>query len=447
MKRAPEKPWSAAQKNNTVQGKKNMAVSVLVGVQWGDEGKGKIIDVLTRDAEMVVRFQGGNNAGHTVEAEDRKLVLHLVPSGILREGTACVIGNGVVVDPIGLMQEMKGLTDQGISVANVQLSDRCHLIMPWHKLLDAYNEGKAAPGKKIGTTKRGIGPAYASKANRTGIRGVEILNKSRFETLFRAEAAEYNKLYPAHGSEQLDVDKAWEEMSVAIDYLTPYVTDTTVSINAAYKAGKSVLLEGAQGAFLDIDHGTYPFVTSSNTTSGGACTGAALPPRAISNVWGVLKAYTTRVGEGPFPTEQENEIGSFLQNKGGEFGATTGRPRRCGWLDIVGARYSCMVNGVDLLAVTKLDVLDELDEIKICTAYKINGEIRENFPADTTLLDHVEAIYETLPGWKCDTTQAKCWNDLPEKAQKYLLRVAELLDAKIGIVSVGPDRDQTFRTA
>ena len=424
-----------------------MPVDILVGTQWGDEGKGKLIDVLTRDVDMVVRFQGGNNAGHTVEAEDRKLVLHLVPSGILREGTACVIGNGVVVDPIGLMQEMKGLTDQGISVANVQLSDRCHLIMPWHKLLDAYNEGKAAPGKKIGTTKRGIGPAYASKANRTGIRGVEILNKSRFEALFRAEAAEYNKLYPAHGSEMLDVDKAWEEMSVAIDYLTPYVTDTTVSINAAYKAGKSVLLEGAQGAFLDIDHGTYPFVTSSNTTSGGACTGAALPPRAISNVWGVLKAYTTRVGEGPFPTEQDNETGSFLQNKGGEFGATTGRPRRCGWLDIVGARYSCMVNGVDLLAVTKLDVLDELDEVKICTAYKINGEIRENFPADTTLLDHVEAIYETLPGWKCDTTQAKCWEDLPEKAQKYLLRVAELLDAKIGIVSVGPDRDQTFRTA
>ncbi len=423
-----------------------MAVSVLVGVQWGDEGKGKIIDVLTRDAEMVVRFQGGNNAGHTVEAEDRKLVLHLVPSGILREGTACVIGNGVVVDPIGLMQEMQGLTAQGISVANVQLSDRCHLIMPWHKLLDAYNEGKAAPGKKIGTTKRGIGPAYASKANRTGIRGVEILNKSRFETLFRAEAAEYNKLYPAHGSELLDVDKAWEEMSVAIDYLTPYVTDTTVSVNAAYKAGKSVLLEGAQGAFLDIDHGTYPFVTSSNTTSGGACTGAALPPRAISCVWGVLKAYTTRVGEGPFPTEQNNETGSYLQNKGGEFGATTGRPRRCGWLDIVGARYSCMVNGVDLLAVTKLDVLDELDEIKICTAYKINGKIHENFPADTTLLDHMEAIYETLPGWKCDTTQAKSWEDLPEKAQKYLLRVAELLDAKIGIVSVGPNRDQTFRT-
>ncbi len=423
-----------------------MAVSVLVGVQWGDEGKGKIIDVLTRDAEMVVRFQGGNNAGHTVEAEDRKLVLHLVPSGILRKGTPCVIANGVVVDPIGLMTEMQGLTAQGIDVSSVQLSDRCHLIMPWHKLLDAYNEGKAAPGKKIGTTKRGIGPSYAAKANRVGIRGVEILNRERFEKLFRAEAAEYNKLYPAHGAEVLDVDKAWAEMSVAIDYLKPYVTDTTVSIHKAYKAGKNVLLEGAQGAFLDIDHGTYPFVTSSNTTSGGACTGSALPPRAISTVWGVLKAYTTRVGEGPFPTEQKNEIGSFLQNKGGEFGATTGRPRRCGWLDIVGARYSCMVNGVDLLAVTKLDVLDELDEIKICTAYRINGKEEENFPADTSLLDNVEGVYETLPGWKSDTTKAKCWADLPVKAQRYLERVAELLDAKIGIVSVGPDRDQTFST-
>ena len=360
MKRAPEKPWSAAQKNNTVQGKKNMAVSVLVGVQWGDEGKGKIIDVLTRDAEMVVRFQGGNNAGHTVEAEDRKLVLHLVPSGILREGTACVIGNGVVVDPIGLMQEMKGLTDQGISVANVQLSDRCHLIMPWHKLLDAYNEGKAAPGKKIGTTKRGIGPAYASKANRTGIRGVEILNKSRFEALFRAEAAEYNKLYPAHGSEMLDVDKAWEEMSVAIDYLTPYVTDTTVSINAAYKAGKSVLLEGAQGAFLDIDHGTYPFVTSSNVVCDNASIGSGVNAGLIDQRIAIVKAYTTRVGAGPFPTELFDETGDFLRSQGGEFGATTGRPRRCGWLDLVVLREMARLCDPTTMALTKLDVLTGL---------------------------------------------------------------------------------------
>ena len=423
-----------------------MSVSVLVGVQWGDEGKGKIIDVLTRDAEMVVRFQGGNNAGHTVEAEDRKLVLHLVPSGILKKETACVIANGVVVDPIGLMNEMNGLVAQGISIDNIQLSSRAHLIMPWHKLLDAYNEGKAAPGKKIGTTKRGIGPAYAAKANRTGIRGVEILNKSRFETLFRAEAAEYNKLYPAHGAETLDIDRAWAEMSTAIDYLAPFVRDTTITINRACREGKRILFEGAQGAFLDIDHGTYPFVTSSNTTSGGACTGSGLPPRAVDTVWGVLKAYTTRVGEGPFPTEQANETGAYLQNKGGEFGATTGRPRRCGWLDIVGARYSCMVNGVDLLAVTKLDVLDELDEVKICTAYRIRGKEETDFPADTSLLNEVEPVYETLPGWKTDTTGAKCWDDLPENAQKYLLRVAELLEAKIGIVSVGPDRDQTFRT-
>ncbi len=423
-----------------------MSVSVLVGVQWGDEGKGKIIDVLTRDAEMVVRFQGGNNAGHTVEADDRKLVLHLVPSGILRKGTACVIGNGVVVDPIGLKDEMEALAAQGIDISNIQLSDRAHLIMPWHKLLDAYNEGKAAPGKKIGTTKRGIGPAYSSKTARTGIRGVEILNKTRFEVLFRAEAAEYNKLYTPHGAEFLDVDKAWQEMSAAIDYLKPYVTDTMVSIHTARKAGKNILLEGAQGAFLDIDHGTYPFVTSSNTTSGGACTGSALPPRAIDNVWGVLKAYTTRVGEGPFPTEQKNAVGEFLRNKGGEFGATTGRARRCGWLDIVSARYSCLVNGVDYLAVTKLDVLDELEEVKICIGYKINGKTEENFPADTSLLDDVECVYETLPGWKSSTSNAKCWNDLPENAQKYLLRVAELLDAKIGIVSVGPDRLQTFET-
>ncbi len=423
-----------------------MSVSVLVGVQWGDEGKGKIIDVLTRDADMVVRFQGGNNAGHTVEAEDRKLVLHLVPSGILRPGTQNVIANGVVVDPLGLMDEMKNLAVQGIDVSNIQLSTRCHLIMPWHKNLDAYNEGKAAPGKKIGTTKRGIGPAYCAKAARTGIRGIEILNKERFETLFRAEAAEYNKLYTPHGSEMLDADAEWAKMSEAIDYLAPHVTDTTVSVHAASRAGKRVLLEGAQGAFLDIDHGTYPFVTSSNTTSGGACTGTGLPPRAINTVWGVLKAYTTRVGEGPFPTEQDNATGEFLRTKGGEFGATTGRSRRCGWLDIVGSRYSCMVNGVDLLAVTKLDVLDDLDEIKICTAYDIDGVRVSDFPADCGALDRVIPVYESMPGWKCDTTKAQCWDDLPENAKKYLERVAELLEAKIGIISVGPNRDQTFFT-
>ena len=421
-----------------------MSVSVLVGVQWGDEGKGKIIDVLTKDADMVVRFQGGNNAGHTVENGDEKFVLHLVPSGILRKETACVIGNGVVVDPIGLMEEMKSLVARGVSVYNIQLSDRCQLIMPWHKLLDAYNENKAAPDKKIGTTKRGIGPAYASKANRTGIRALEILDKKHMEELFRAEAAEYNRLYVPAGAEKLDVDQAWNKVSEAADYLKGYVKDCVVSVNKANSEGKRVLLEGAQGMFLDIDHGTYPFVTSSNTTSGGACTGTGLAPRTISCVWGVLKAYTTRVGEGPFPTELNNAEGAFLRNKGGEFGATTGRPRRCGWMDIVAARHSCMVNGVDFLAVTKLDVLDELDEIKICTAYDIDGKRVTDFPADARALERIVPVYETLPGWKCSTEKVLSWDELPENAKKYLTHAAKLLNAKIGIVSVGPKRSQTF---
>lgn len=421
-----------------------MAASVLVGVQWGDEGKGKIIDVLTANADMVVRFQGGNNAGHTVEIGPEKFILHLVPSGILRKGTACVIGNGLVVDPMALKKEMTELSDRGIDISSIQLSSRCHLIMPWHKLLDAFKETKADPSKKIGTTMRGIGPAYASKAARNGIRAVEILDSSRFERRFREEAEEYNKTYVPLGAQKLDIDAAWKEVSCAADYLKKYIMDTVVTVNQAVKEGKRVLLEGAQGAFLDIDHGTYPFVTSSNTTSGGACTGTGLPPRAIGEVWGVLKAYTTRVGEGPFPTELKNDLGDFLRTKGGEFGATTGRPRRCGWLDIVGSRHSCMINGVDLLAVTKLDVLDDLDEIKICTAYRIGGKVTENSPADTDDLGRIEPVYETLPGWKSPTTKARSWGELPENARKYLTRVADLLEAKIGIISVGPKREQTF---
>ncbi len=420
-------------------------VSVLVGVQWGDEGKGKIIDVLTRNADMVVRFQGGNNAGHTVETETQKLVLHLVPSGILKKGVPCVIGNGVVVDPVGLMEEMKGLIEKGIDVSALQLSSRAHLIMPWHKLLDAFNENKASKEKKIGTTKRGIGPSYAAKANRVGIRACTIAKKDRFEALFREEAENYNRFYVPFGAEELDIEAAWKEVSAAIDWLAPYVCDTVTTVNEAAKAGKHVLLEGAQGAFLDIDHGTYPYVTSSTTTSGGACGGTGLAPRAINEVWGVIKAYTTRVGEGPFPTELDDATGEFLRTKGGEFGATTGRSRRCGWLDIVACRHSCMVNGVDLLAVTKLDVLDELDEIKICTAYKLDGKEYTAFPADAEDLERVEPVYETLPGWKQNTSSALSWDALPENAQKYLTRMAELLDAKIGIISVGPKREQTFR--
>lgn len=423
---------------------KTMSVNVLVGIQWGDEGKGKIIDVLTRDADMVVRFQGGNNAGHTVENGSEKYVLHLIPSGILRSEVINVIGNGVVVDPLALMKEMKALEERGVSVANVQLSDRCQLIMPWHKLLDAYNEAKASKGKKIGTTLRGIGPAYTAKAIRTGLRACEILDLERFKKHFDDEAEAYNELYVPNGATGLDVETAWAELLPALEYVKPYITDTVDSINKARLEGKRILLEGAQGAFLDIDHGTYPYVTSSNTTSGGACTGTGLSPRAITGVWGVIKAYTTRVGEGPFPTELFDEQGDYLRNQGGEFGATTGRPRRCGWFDVVACRHSCMINGVDYLAVTKLDVLDGLKEVKICTGYRIDGRIYDTFPADCALLDKVEPVYESLPGWSETTTNARSFEELPANAQAYLRRMEKEVRAKVGIVSVGPKRTQTF---
>ena len=422
-----------------------MSVSILVGLQWGDEGKGKIIDVLTKSVDMVVRFQGGNNAGHTVENGTEKFVLHLVPSGILYKGTDCVIANGVVVDPVGLMEEMQGLAARGVDLSHIQLSARCQLIMPWHKELDAFNENTADPSKRIGTTKKGLGPSYMAKMARTGLRACEILDKARFEKHFREEAANYNKLYVPHGAVAIDADSAFEKVWAACEYLKPYIKDSVVEVNAAIKAKRNILFEGAQAMFLDIDHGTYPYVTSSNTISGAACPGAGVPPRAIDLVWGVLKAYTTRVGEGPFPTELNDELGEHLRTKGGEFGATTGRPRRCGWLDIVGSRHSCMINGVDYLAVTKLDVLDDLDEIKICTAYKIDGELTEHSPADTELMKRIEPVYETLPGWKQSTSAARSWDELPENAQKYLNRVAELLDARIGIISVGPKREQTFK--
>ncbi len=424
---------------------KNMSVNVLVGIQWGDEGKGKIIDVLTRDADMVVRFQGGNNAGHTVENGSEKYVLHLIPSGILRPEVINVIANGVVVDPVALEKEMRDLVARGVSVDNVQLGSRCHLIMPWHKLLDAYHENKAAKnGKKIGTTLRGIGPAYTGKAARTNLRAADILDMDFFKKRFFEEVAAYRELYVPGGAQDLNAEEAWNSVKPSLDYVRPFIKDTVVTINEARMAGKKVLLEGAQGAFLDIDHGTYPFVTSSNTTSGGACTGSGLSPRAITGVWGVIKAYTTRVGEGPFPTELHDAMGEQLRNQGGEFGATTGRPRRCGWLDIVACRHSCMINGVDYLAVTKLDVLDGLDEVKICTAYKIDGEIVKYFPADTRSLDRIEPVYETLPGWKESTTKAQSFDELPLNAQNYLKRMAGELSAKIGIVSVGPKRAQTF---
>ncbi len=421
-----------------------MPVTVLVGIQWGDEGKGKIIDVLTENAEAVVRFQGGNNAGHTVEIGNDKYVLHLVPSGILRPGSLCIIGNGLVVSPVALAAEMRELAERGIDVSQIQLSTRAQLIMPYHMLMDTLRETKLSGNKKIGTTRRGIGPAYSDKAARTGIRAHEMLDLALFEERFRHQAEHYNRLFTAAGGETLDLDEAWKELKDAAEYLKAFITDTTYSVNEVVKAGKNVLFEGAQGMLLDIDHGTYPFVTSSSTISGGACTGSGVSPRHIDCVYGVMKAYTTRVGEGPFPTELHGESGENIRIAGNEYGATTGRPRRCGWFDAVSSSYSCMVNGVDKLAVTKLDVLDNLEELKICTAYEINGVKTDRVPASAAELENLTPVYETMPGWMADSTKARSFGELPENARKYLLRIAELVDAEIGIVSVGPKREQTF---
>jgi adenylosuccinate synthase len=420
-----------------------MPVNILIGTQWGDEGKGKLIDVLTEGIDMVVRFQGGNNAGHTVEIGDKKYVLHLVPSGIFRPGTICVIGNGMVVDPVSLMEEMLDLKNRGLDISVIQFSTKAHLIFDYHKHVDALNESEAS-GQKIGTTKRGIGPAYSDKAARVGIRAVEMLNVAEFEKTFRKQAVRYNRIFSAHKVQELDIDAVWQKVKVAAEFLKPYITDTVLTVNRAAKAGKNILFEGAQGALLDIDHGTYPFVTSSNTISGGACTGAGIAPKYISSIWGVMKAYTTRVGEGPFPTELKGEDGENLRKAGNEYGATTGRPRRCGWFDAVASRYSCMINGVNKLAITKLDVLDNQEELKICTGYEINGQITEDMPSDTLALNELTPVYESMPGWKCSTAEVRCYYDLPANARKYLERIADLVDAEISIISVGPKREQTF---
>lgn len=420
-----------------------MPVDILVGTQWGDEGKGKLIDVLTRDVDMVIRFQGGNNAGHTVEIGDEHYVLHLIPSGIFRPNVVNVIGNGLVVDVLGLVEEMKGIAAKGFPVDNIRLSNRAQLIFEYHKRADALKESSAGT-KKIGTTKRGIGPAYADKMNRTGIRGIDLTRPERLEEQFRAEAAKYNKQFAEHGIAPLDIDAEWKRVREAADYLKDYVCDTVYLINDAIKSGRKILCEGAQAALLDIDHGTYPFVTSSNTVSGGACTGAGIAPQKIRDVWGVIKAYTTRVGEGPFPTELFDQDGETLRQVGHEFGATTGRPRRCGWFDAVAGRYACMVDGVNKLAVTKLDVLDSFDKIGVCVAYEIDGKVTKEFPASVEELAAARPVLEWLPGWKQDISGVSSYDELPENAKKYLERITELVDSELAIVSVGPRRDQTF---
>jgi adenylosuccinate synthase len=422
-----------------------MAVTVLLGIQWGDEGKGKIIDVLTEDVDIVVRFQGGNNAGHTVECDGKKFVLHLIPSGILRPNSTCVIGNGVVVNPVVLIEEIEMLEAMGIPKVRERLfiSNRAHLVFDYHCVADGMRE-TASGGTVIGTTRRGIGPTYSDKASRTGIRGADLCHPERLEDRFREQLARYNELFQSNGVDPLDADAEWKKVAEAAAFLSPMICDTTMMLNSAVQEDKSVLLEGAQGTWLDIDFGTYPYVTSSNTTTGGACTGTGLPPQTIDTVIGVVKAYTTRVGEGPFPTELMDDDGKELARVGREFGATTGRPRRCGWFDAVACRYACILNGVTSLTITKLDVLDGFETIKICTAYELDGTVIDVMPATSEGLARVKPIYESHPGWQSSTADVRNWDDLPENAKAYLKRLAELTGVSAGMISTGPDREQTF---
>ena len=421
-----------------------MSNTIVVGAQWGDEGKGKIVDYLTENTDVVVRAAGGNNAGHTVISNGQKYILHLIPSGILWEGKMCVIGNGVVMDPFGLLEEIAKLRGQGVKITpeNLLISDTAHLVMPYHKALDRAREAKRGD-KKIGTTGRGIGPAYADKVERGGLRTVLLTQPEILEHELRERIIQHNETLLAAGVEEVPVEETVQKVLEAAKVLAPHLTNTAVYCHEAIKAGKSLLFEGAQGTYLDIDHGTYPFVTSSNTTAGGACTGSGVPPRMIDKVVAVGKAYTTRVGSGPFVTENE-DIGDMLHNMGREFGATTGRARRCGWLDAVLVRYAVMINGADELAITNLDGLDGLDEIKICTAYNLRGTVIHYPPSTVADIEACEPIYESHQGWKQDLSQTKKCADLPPLAKAYLMRLEELSGARIALVGIGPDREQTL---
>ncbi len=420
-----------------------MNVTILVGSQWGDEGKGKIVDILSEKVDIVVRYQGGANAGHTVEIGDKKFILHLIPSGILRDNVICVIGNGVVIDPSALLEEIELLEKNNINVnGRLFISQNAHLIMPYHKLLDSINESGE---NKIGTTGRGIGPCYIDKYARKGIRIVDLLNRKILEEKIRTNLKEKNNLLKkVYDHDELDVEaiiQEYQEFDKAID---KYVKDVPSYLNNAISDGKSILMEGAQGALLDVDHGTYPYVTSSSPTSGGACIGTGIPPNKITQIIGIVKAYTTRVGNGPFPTELVDEEGEKLRKTGAEYGATTGRPRRCGWFDAFLVKYSVMINGIDYVAITKLDVLSVFDQIKVCIGYELNGKKIKSFPTDADRLYNVKPVYETLPGWKKDISKCKSYSELPEETKNYLSFLVKEAGIKINIISVGPKRQQTF---
>lgn len=420
-----------------------MPVQIVVGAQWGDEGKGKIVDHLSENVDIVARYQGGANAGHTVIIGSKQYILHLIPSGIFHSQVTCVIGNGVVIDPIALMDEIHQLEELNIDITGrLLISHNAHLIMPYHKLLDSMREKTT---ETIGTTGRGIGPAYNDKFLRTGIRIVDLLDRDVFVSKLKRNIEEKNQiLRKIYETTELDVDKIvceYEEFDKKID---DYVTDTAFYLNNALKEKKRILAEGAQGALLDIDHGTYPFVTSSNPTSGGACTGLGIPPTSITSILGVVKAYSTRVGNGPFPTELTDETGKLLREIGGEYGSTTGRPRRCGWFDAVSLRYSAMINGIENIAITKLDVLDVFDEIHVCTGYQYQGKMLKTFPSDVRSLKAIIPIYESFPGWKSTTSNITSYSALPENARRYIEAFGSLTGTNVHIVSVGGRRDQTI---
>ena len=421
-----------------------MANVILVGAQWGDEGKGKIIDVLTEQSDVVVRTQGGNNAGHTVFVGKDKYVLHLIPSGILRSNKVCVIGNGVVMDPVGLVKELDGLAKLGVSVtpANFRISETAHVVFPWHRELDGAREAQKGDNK-IGTTKRGIGPTYGDKVARVGFRVLDLVNRERFPAKLRERLDENNVLIQSLGGTPLNYDQVLAEYTAAADRLRPFVTNTVVFLHEVSQRAGNILFEGAQGTFLDIDHGTYPFVTSSNTTSGGACTGSGVPPNRMDKVIGVLKAYTTRVGGGPLPTESA-EVSDLLHGMGREFGSTTGRARRCGWFDAVATRHATMVNGIDELAVTNIDGLDSLATIKVCTGYRCGDQKFDYIPNDIESFSNCVPVYEEFPGWQTPTTGITTWKKLPQKTRAYLKVICDLTGAKIAIASVGPAREQTI---
>lgn len=421
-----------------------MANVIVIGAQWGDEGKGKITDLLSRSADVVVRYQGGNNAGHTVVVGDRTFKLHLIPSGILYPKTECIIANGTVIDPKVLLEEVDRLKDLGVSTDNLFISETAHVTMPYHRELDRASEAQRAE-HKIGTTGRGIGPTYADKSERVGIRIIDLMDEKRMPKKLRWAIEQKNiVLQKLYNLEPLDVEAIIEEYRGYADRLRPHVVDASLKIDAAIRERRNVLFEGAQGTLLDLDHGTYPYVTSSNPVAGGACIGAGVGPTCIDRVIGVAKAYTTRVGEGPFPTELHDAIGNHIGERGAEFGTTTGRKRRCGWFDGVIGRYAVRINGLDCLAVTKLDVLDDLEEIKVCTAYELDGKVVHDFPSDSRAFARAIPIYETLPGWKQSTSECKVVEDLPKAAKDYLEFLADLMGTPIAIISLGASRGQTI---